>query len=69
MLDGDALVKIRDFVAGRAHVAAFMRSRVEPRPHLAAIVQNLVAPKELADALLGALADDGGLLDEASPAA
>ena len=33
----------------------------------AATAQNLAAPKELADALLGALADDGGLLDEASP--
>ena len=41
--------------------------RVESRPHLAVLVQNLVAPKELADALLRALADDGGLLDEASP--
>ena len=49
------------------HVAAFMCSRVEPYPHLAAAAQNLAAPKELADALLGALADDGGLLDEASP--
>ena len=30
-------------------------------------MQNLVAPKELADAMLRALADDGGLLDDASP--
>lgn len=66
VLNGEALVKIRDFVVASRTAQAFLRSRVESRPHLAAIVQNLVAPKELADALLGALADDGGLLDEAS---
>jgi DNA mismatch repair protein MutS2 len=67
VLDGGALLSVRDFVLAARHVAAFMRSRVEPYPHLAAAAQNLAAPKELADALLGALADDGGLLDEASP--
>jgi len=67
VLNGESLVRIRDFVVAARTAAAFLRSRVESRPHLAAIVQNLVAPKELADALLGALADDGGLLDEASP--
>jgi DNA mismatch repair protein MutS2 len=67
VLDGVSLLKVRDFVLAARHVAAFMRSRVEPYPHLAAAAQNLAAPKELADALLGALADDGGLLDEASP--
>ena len=67
VLNGESLVKIRDFVVAARTAAAFLRSRVELRPHLAAIVQNLVAPKELADALLGALADDGGLVDEASP--
>lgn len=67
VLDGASLVKARDFVLAARHVAAFMRSRVERLPHLAALAQNLVAPKELADAMLGALADDGGLLDEASP--
>ncbi len=67
VLDGAALLKVRGFVLAARHVAAFMRSRVEPYPQLAAAVQKLAAPKELADALLGALADDGGLLDEASP--
>jgi DNA mismatch repair protein MutS2 len=67
VLDGVSLLKVRDFVLAARHVAAFMRSRVEPHPHLAATAQNLAAPKELADALLGALADDGGLLDDASP--
>lgn len=67
VLNGESLVKIRDFVVASRTAVAFLRSRVESRPHLAAIVQNLVAPKELADALLGSLADDGGLLDEASP--
>src|SRR5579863_1786251 len=67
VLDGVSLLSVRDFVLAARHVAAFMRSRVEPYPHLAAAAQNLAAPKELADALLGALADDGGLLDEASP--
>ncbi len=67
VLNGESLVKIRDFVVAARTAETFLRSRVESRPHLAAIVGNLVAPKELADALLGALADDGGLLDEASP--
>ncbi|HJU28893.1 MAG TPA: hypothetical protein VJ718_06970, partial [Candidatus Binataceae bacterium] len=67
VLGGEALVTVRDFVVAARTAEAFMRSRVESRPHLAAIVQHLAAPKELADALLGALADDGGLLDDASP--
>src|SRR3984893_850983 len=67
VLDGASLLKMRDFVLAARHVAAFMRSRVEPYPPLAAMAHNLAAPKELADALLGALADDGSLLDEASP--
>jgi DNA mismatch repair protein MutS2 len=67
ILEGAALVRVRDFVTASRTAAAFMRSRVERLPHLAALVHNLLAPKELADALLGALADDGGLLDDASP--
>jgi DNA mismatch repair protein MutS2 len=67
VLNGESLVKIRDFVVASRTAAAFLRSRVEALPHLQAMVQNLVAPKELADALLGALADHGGLLDDASP--
>lgn len=67
VLGGQALVQIRDFVVAARTAEAFLRSRVESRPLLAAIVQELVAPKELADALLRALADDGGLLDDASP--
>jgi DNA mismatch repair protein MutS2 len=67
VLSGASLVQIRDFVLAARTAEAFLRSRVEARPHLAAIVRNLVAPKELADALLGSLADDGGLLDDASP--
>ncbi|HUY26468.1 MAG TPA: endonuclease MutS2 [Candidatus Binataceae bacterium] len=67
VLDGAALLVIRDFVLASRHVAGFMRSRVERTPHLAALHENLLAPKELADALLSALADDGSLLDDASP--
>lgn len=67
VLGGSALVQIRDFVVAARTAEAFLRSRVETRPLLAAIVQELVAPKELSDALLRALADDGGLLDDASP--
>src|SRR5579859_7445254 len=67
VLNGASLVRIRDFVIASRTAAAFLRSRVEARPRVAAIVQNLVAPKELADAMLRALADDGGLLDDASP--
>ena len=66
-LGGEALVKVRDFVISSRHVAGFLRSRVERFPHVAALVQNLLAPKELADAMLRALADDGTLLDDASP--
>ena len=66
VLGGPALVQIRDFVLSARTAQAFLRSRVETRPLLAAIVQELVAPKELADALLGALADHGALLDDAS---
>ncbi|MBV8054928.1 MAG: hypothetical protein JO071_06780, partial [Deltaproteobacteria bacterium] len=67
VLGGPALVQIRDFVIAARTAEAFLRSRVESRPLLAVIVRELVAPKELADALLRALADDGGLLDDASP--
>jgi len=66
VLDGPSLLRMRDFVLAARHVAAFMRSRVEPFVHLATLAQNLVAPQELADALLGAMDDGGGLLDEAS---
>jgi len=66
VLDGASLLKIREFVLIARHVAAFMRSRLEALPHLGALAHNLLAPKELADALLTALADDGGLLDDAS---
>ena len=68
ILDGESLVKIRDFVLSSRHVQSFIRSRVEPFPHVAKITANLLAPKELADALLKALADDGQLLDDASAA-
>src|SRR6202011_3213762 len=64
---GASLVRIRDFVLASRTAAAFLRSRVEARPRGAEIVQELVAPKELADAMLRALADDGGILDDASP--
>jgi DNA mismatch repair protein MutS2 len=67
VLNGASLVRIRNFVLASRTAAAFLRSRVEARPRVAAIVQNLVAPKELADAMLRALADDGGILDDASP--
>jgi len=67
VLDGESLVKIRDFVLNSRHLSSFIRSRVEPFPRVAVWSGNLLAPKELADALLKALADDGGLLDDASP--
>jgi len=66
VLDGASLLKIREFVLAARHVAAFMRSRVESFSHVAALAHDLLAPKELADAMLKALADDGGLLDDAS---
>jgi len=66
VLDGRSLLKIREFVLSSRHVGAFMRSRVESSPHVAALAHDLLAPKELADAMLKALADDGGLLDDAS---
>ncbi|HEV2220668.1 MAG TPA: Smr/MutS family protein, partial [Casimicrobiaceae bacterium] len=66
ILGGEALVKVRDFIVAARHVAGFLRSRVERFAHVGAIVQNLLAPKELADAMLGALADDGTLLDDSS---
>jgi DNA mismatch repair protein MutS2 len=68
VLNGEPLLKARNFVLAARTAAAFLRSRVESFPRVAAIVQSLVAPKELADALMGALADDGGLVDDASPA-
>ena len=67
VLNGASLLRIRDFVVASRTAAAFLRSRVETLPHVGAIAQNLVAPKELADAMLRALADDGGMLDDASP--
>ncbi|HZC47016.1 MAG TPA: endonuclease MutS2 [Candidatus Acidoferrum sp.] len=67
ILGGEALVKVRDFIVGSRHVSGFLRSRVERFPQVTALVQNLLAPKELADAMLGTLADDGALLDDASP--
>src|SRR5258708_11013493 len=67
VLNGISLVRIRDFVLASRTAVAFLLSRGEARPQVAAIVQNLVAPKELADAMLRTLADDGGILDDASP--
>jgi DNA mismatch repair protein MutS2 len=67
VMGGESLVKIRDFVVAARTAEAFLRSRCEARPYLAGLVRNLVAPKELADALLRTLADDGGLVDDASP--
>src|SRR5580658_8665200 len=67
ILGGETLVKVRDFIVGSRHVGGFLRSRVERYPQVAALVHNLLAPKELADAMLSALADDGAILDDASP--
>ncbi len=67
ILDGASLVKMRDFVVASRHLEGFLRSRVERFPHVAALARNLLAPKELADALLRALDDDGSLHDDASP--
>ncbi|MGA6972475.1 MAG: hypothetical protein WBY93_12640, partial [Candidatus Binatus sp.] len=63
ILGGEALVKVRDFIVGSRHVSGFLRSRVDRFQRVAVLVQNLLAPKELADAMLGALADDGTILD------
>jgi DNA mismatch repair protein MutS2 len=67
ILDGVSLVAVRNFVIAARTVDSFLRSRVESFPNLAALAQSLAAPKELADALMSTLADDGGLLDDASP--
>ena len=66
VLDGISLLRVRDFVVGARDTAAFLRPRVERFGRVAAIAADLLAPKELADALLNALGDDGGLLDDAS---
>ncbi len=68
VLDGPALVAVRAFVLSARQVEAFMHSRIEPLPNLATLAHSLIAPKELADALLRTLDDEGGLLDDASPA-
>jgi DNA mismatch repair protein MutS2 len=65
-LDGKSLLDLRQFVLAARHVEAFLRSRCERFPAVAELVNSLLAPKELADALLRALAEDGGLLDDAS---
>jgi DNA mismatch repair protein MutS2 len=65
-LDGKSLLDVRQFVLAARHVEAFLRSRSERFPAVAELVAGLLAPRELADALLKALADDGGLLDDAS---
>jgi DNA mismatch repair protein MutS2 len=67
VLDGASMVFMRDFVLASRTAAAFLRSRVERYPHVAHITNNLLAPRELADALMKALADNGELLDDASP--
>lgn len=67
VLDGRSLVIVRDFALAARTVQAFMRSRVEDFPHLAALAANLVVPSELVDAMAKALADDGALVDDASP--
>ncbi len=65
-LDGKSLLDVRQFVLAARHLEAFLRSRCERFAAVAELVASLLAPKELADALLKALADDGGLLDDAS---
>ena len=65
-LDGKSLLDVRQFVLAARHLEAFLRSRCERFPAVAELARSLLAPKELADALLKALADDGGLLDDAS---
>ncbi|HKD68700.1 MAG TPA: endonuclease MutS2 [Candidatus Binataceae bacterium] len=65
-LDGKTLIDVRQFVLAARHLEAFLRSRCERFRAVAELVASLLAPKELADALLKALADDGDLLDDAS---
>src|SRR5208337_4984630 len=67
VLNGPSLVRIRDFVVAARTAEAFLRSRVETRPNVATIMRDLLAPRELADALMRSLGDDGGLVDDASP--
>jgi DNA mismatch repair protein MutS2 len=65
-LDGKSLLDVRQFVLSARHLEAFLGSRCERFPAVAELAGSLLAPKELADAMLKALADDGSLLDDAS---
>ena len=49
ILDGESLVKVRDFVLSSRHVASFLRSRVEPFPHVAALIANASAARASRD--------------------
>lgn len=65
-LDGESLLKVRQFVLSARHLQAFLRSRTERFELVDELARDLLAPKELADALLKSLGDDGALLDDAS---
>src|SRR5260370_1144741 len=67
VLNGEPLLKVRNFVLAARTAAAFLRSRVESFPRVAAIVQSLVAPKELPDALIAPLPAHPAPAPDASP--
>ncbi len=66
VLDGQALLALRNFLRCATEVKAFLRARSERLPNLDALVAQLAVPVELAEHLGRALADDATFLDEAS---
>ncbi len=67
VLDGRALVTVRDFARVARAVHGFLRSHLTHYPLIAALAANVVVPADLLNALVKALADDGALVDDASP--
>jgi DNA mismatch repair protein MutS2 len=68
VLDGRALVAVRDTLAAIRSVGAFFRRHTETAPTLAGLRARLVAFPSLEAELGRALDDEGNVLDAASPA-
>ncbi|HSP97024.1 MAG TPA: endonuclease MutS2 [Candidatus Dormibacteraeota bacterium] len=68
VLDGKALVAVRDTLAAIRAVGAFFRRHAEAAPALAGLPERLVAFPSLEAELGRALDDEGNVLDAASPA-
>ncbi|MBX3028333.1 Smr/MutS family protein [bacterium] len=68
VLDGRALVAVRDTLAAIRAAGAFFRRHGEAAPTLAGLAERLVAFPALEAELGRALDDDGNVLDAASPA-